>query len=128
MRRDEFARQVVPLLDHVQRFATWLERSSEAADLVQESLAHALDRAGELRDETHLRSWLLRLVYRLHIDRVRREKRRSRLVVLEGGLDELEQFSVGNLDEELLARESLQGIEAALGRLTDEHRAVLVLV
>ena len=128
MRRDELGRLVIPLLDDLQRFASWLERSRDADDLVQESLARALDRAHELRDAASLRSWLFRLMHHLCVDRGRGSARRARLVVLEGGMDDLENLSLGNLDGEVLARESITIVEQALRRLSDEHRSVLVLV
>jgi len=117
------------LLDDLYRFARYLERTpADAEDLAQECLARALDRAHELNQPAALRVWLFRMMHRLHVDRRRSERSRGRLAVLRGGLEDLALFSVGDLDEDLIAREDARVVERALLRLPEHQRAALVLV
>jgi RNA polymerase sigma-70 factor (ECF subfamily) len=129
MRRDDLGQAVLGLLDDLYRFARSLEdTSTDVEDLVQESLARALDHALELRHPSALRKWLFRLMRRLHLDRRRCERYRGRLAVLKGGLDELALFSIGDLDDEVIVRDDAALVYRALLHLPEDQRAALVLV
>jgi len=129
MHREDLGREALCLIGELHRFARWLERSPGAAeDLVQAAFARALERADELEDPAKLKSWLFRLLHHLHVDRRRGEVARARFVVLEGGLDDLEDIALGTLDESLLRREEARALADALRHLSDEQRAALVLI
>jgi RNA polymerase sigma-70 factor (ECF subfamily) len=129
MHRAALGKRLPERLDDLYRFARCLERMpADAEDLVQECVTRALDRAEDLRDPEALRTWLFRTMHRLHIDRRRGAATRSRFVVLEGGLDELGPHSIGNLDADVLRRESAEQVERALRTLSEEQRAAIVLV
>jgi len=129
MRRDHLGREALALLGELTKFARWLEhRSADAEDLVQAAFAKALERASDLGDPAKLKPWLFRLTYRLHIDRRRQDASRARLMVLEGGLDELEPRAMGNLEIDILQRINAQEIDRALRQLPEDQRIALVLV
>jgi RNA polymerase sigma-70 factor, ECF subfamily len=129
MRRDDLGRAALGLLEDLYRFARSLEpTTTDVEDLVQESLARALDHALELRRPSALRGWLFRLMHRLHLDRRRSERYRGRLAVLKGGLDELALLSIGDLDEEVIVRDDAALVYRELLRVPEDQCAALVLV
>lgn len=52
-----------------------LRNDADAEDVAQESLLRAFRRFDRLRDRTRFRSWLVRIAYRIAIDRVRARQR-----------------------------------------------------
>ena len=54
-----------------------LRNSAEAEDVAQEALLRAYRRFERLRDRTRFRAWLVRIAFRLAIDRARSSKRRE---------------------------------------------------
>jgi RNA polymerase sigma-70 factor (ECF subfamily) len=129
MRRDDLGWAARGLLNDLFRYARWLERTeADAEDLTQECLARALDRADQLERKDALRVWIFRVMYRLHVDRSRAARRRGHLAVLKGGRDDLAAFSVGDLGEDIIAREDATLRHKGLSRLADDQRAAFVLV
>ncbi|MEM7776504.1 MAG: RNA polymerase sigma factor [Pseudomonadota bacterium] len=71
------ANDLVDEIPHMRRFARSLARNSDAADdLVQDCLERAITRIHLLRERSKLRSWLFRMLYRLHLNSVERTGRR----------------------------------------------------
>ncbi|MEM9355200.1 MAG: RNA polymerase sigma factor [Pseudomonadota bacterium] len=71
------ANDLVDEIPHMRRFARSLTRNSDAADdLVQDCLERAITRIHLLRERSKLRSWLFRMLYRLHLNSVGRTGRR----------------------------------------------------
>lgn len=55
-----------------------LRNKADAEDVAQEALLRAYRKFDRLRDATRFRAWLVRIVYRLALDRLRSAKRRER--------------------------------------------------
>jgi len=54
-----------------------LRRREDAEDVAQDAFLRAYGRFHQLRDRTRFRAWLVRTTWRLAIDRIRGERRRS---------------------------------------------------
>lgn len=100
--------------------------SAEADDLVQETLARALERRDELRDPERLKGWLLAMQRTVFLNS--RRGLRPRLEVLEGGLGkDVPLEPQGDLEAELHARTLGPAMQAALASLAPEWRDALWL-
>lgn len=96
-----------------------------ADDLVQETYRIAFEHWRSLRDPAACRAWLLRILHNAHVDELRR---RRRLVPVEA--DVLEIPDPRGLADPLrsgLARLTLERLEEALARLSDEARWLFLL-
>lgn len=119
------------LLDEVPglyRFARTLAGPAEAEDLVQDTLARALERSDTFREESSLATWLHRILHNLAVDRARR----SREVPVDTIVAELEarwsddEYTVDSAT--VVARaETRAELEDALIRLPVIYRAAVVL-
>ncbi len=103
---------------------------ADAEDLVQETYARALRAWDPAAIRTSLVAWLFRILRNAHLDRLRRQGRSP----LQDGADDLD--SAAAVDDGWLRDdfelERMRGlvageIEAALARLTDDARAVVLL-
>src|SRR6201990_3762434 len=84
--RVRFEEEALALADQVYRVARHLVGSKEdAEDLVQETYARAFRSWRSFSPGTNLRSWLLRILTNLNIDRGRRRQRQPDLQPLEEG-------------------------------------------
>lgn len=73
---DDLADRMVEALPSLQRLARTLTRDAATGeDLVQETVARALERAEQFRGDASVRTWLHRILYHLWVDRARREAR-----------------------------------------------------
>ncbi|HKJ70710.1 MAG TPA: RNA polymerase sigma factor [Gammaproteobacteria bacterium] len=131
----DFEALVRPHVDHLYRMAfRFTGRREDAEDLVQELLVKLYPRREELAAVEQLRPWLTRVLYRQFVDDYRK---RSRMQLVSGGDEHGEPGADPGFDHLAsedpgpetgagagFARERLQ---QALGRLSREHRAVLVL-
>jgi RNA polymerase sigma-70 factor (ECF subfamily) len=115
---------IIAELPRLRRYARALVRDADTADdLVQDCVERSLSRLYQFRAGTDMRSWLFTIMHSIFVNGVSRRK----FMV---GLDEL------NPDHEVgLATPPEQGqglvmrdLEAALARLSDEHREVVILV
>jgi RNA polymerase sigma-70 factor, ECF subfamily len=99
-----------------------LRNAADAEDAAQESLLRAYRRFERLRDPQRFRGWLVRLTFRIALDRVRSSKRREqRESVWAGPL-------AAPSTEELAASREFQGhFNRALDDLPDKLRLVLLL-
>jgi RNA polymerase sigma-70 factor (ECF subfamily) len=72
----DLADRMVEALPSLQRFARVLARDPAVADdLVQETVARALERSEQFRGDSSVRTWLHRILYHLSVDRARKEAR-----------------------------------------------------
>jgi RNA polymerase sigma-70 factor, ECF subfamily len=118
----------MPFLDEIEAaipslraFARALLRDREAADdLVQDTLAAALERQGQWRGDGALRGWLCRIL----LNRFRDGLRRRRPVTL-AVVPEVVDTASGRRVEGRLA---LAEVHAAMGQLPEDQRAALLLV
>jgi RNA polymerase sigma factor (sigma-70 family) len=111
----------------------WTGEAHRAEDLVQELLVRLYPRLGELRELDRVRPWALRVMYRIFIDQLRRERGSP----VQFGADEQQEDSAadeehdGYIDPspgpaELAEREISEArIVAAWEQLGEEHRIVL---
>jgi RNA polymerase sigma-70 factor (ECF subfamily) len=87
-----------------------LRSDADAEDVAQEALLRAYRRIGRLREPTRFRAWLVRISFRLALDRLRSVKRRqqreaqwvyenSRAVSAEGSSGEFHRYPALALDE-----------------------------
>lgn len=105
----------------LRRFAWSLaRRGDEADDLVQDCLERALARGGSFRGQGEARAWLFAILHNLFVSGRRRSARRP-AIPLEQAPEPVREASQ---DHGLGARDLL----AALDRLPEEQRAVLLLV
>ncbi|MEM8970991.1 MAG: sigma-70 family RNA polymerase sigma factor [Pseudomonadota bacterium] len=71
------ANDLIDEIPHLRRFARSLTRDPNTADdLLQDCLERAIRRMHLIRERTKLRSWLFRMIYRIHLDTVAQAKRR----------------------------------------------------
>lgn len=111
-------REEIPRLRRYARALTG-ERGA-ADDLVQDTLERAWSRRGQWHPGRELRPWLFGIMHNLRVDQLRRT-----------GPAPLS-FDEGNYDPPVRATQAdgleLNDLEAALGALPEEQRAVLLLV
>jgi RNA polymerase sigma-70 factor (ECF subfamily) len=128
----EFDRLLRPHVPVLYRSAyRWTGDIDRAEDLVQDTLVRLFPRMSELRSIEQLRPWVLRVMYRIFIDQLRRE-RSSPVEFGREPEDEEENESELEITAEepaLLVEQQLtqEKILAAWSRLSEEHRVVLSL-
>jgi RNA polymerase sigma-70 factor (ECF subfamily) len=99
-----------------------LRNSADAEDVAQEALLRAYRRFERLRDRSRFRAWLVRIAFRLAIDRVRASKRRETRETL------WPQQAPLASTEEVAATNEFQGhLDRAMDELPDKHRLVVLL-
>lgn len=99
-----------------------LRNSADAEDVAQEALLRAYQRFERLRDRTRFRAWLVRIAFRLAIDRTRSSKRR----VVRETLWSRQAPSAST--EDIAATSEFQAhLEDAIDELPEKHRLVLLL-
>lgn len=107
-------------LPHLRRYARALTGDAgRADDLVKVTLERALTKLDLWQPGSNLRAWLFTLMHNLFVNQIR--TRRPQETVLDDAPD---QSVSGGQFEVMVARD----IHAALGRLPDEQREVLLLV
>lgn len=112
---------IVAEIPSLRRYARALTGRADAADdLVQETLARALDRWRFWQRERALRPWLFSIMHNLHIDGARRGQR-----VDYRADDELPELAQRDASTDGLA---LRDLDRALAQLPIDQREVLLLV
>jgi RNA polymerase sigma-70 factor (ECF subfamily) len=125
-RRCEFEERLTecgPLAYRVARGV--LRHTADAEDVAQEALLRAYHRFDHLRDRTRFRAWLVRIAFRLALDRLRSKKRREQRDTL---WSEPEHQPRAVTAEDVAASNEFQGhLENALAELPEKLRLVLLL-
>jgi RNA polymerase sigma-70 factor, ECF subfamily len=99
-----------------------LRNGADAEDVAQEALLRAYRRFDRLRDRNRFRAWLVRISFRLAIDRVRSAKRREQRETL------WLQSAAPATTEQIAASSEFQShLERALDDLSPKLRLVLLL-
>jgi len=105
-----------------------LRHRQDAEDVAQEAFVKAYRRFGDLRDRESFRAWLVRMTWRLAIDRQRADRRRA---AREGHAGHAPNRDGGHEPpaalEDLAARERADRLWAAIDALPDKLRVVVVL-
>jgi RNA polymerase sigma-70 factor, ECF subfamily len=99
-----------------------LRNAAEAEDVAQEAMLRAYRNFHRLRDRERFRGWLVRMAWRLSLDRIRsatRRERRERLALDQGGEMAVERV--------LETREFERQLATALDALPEKLRMVMVL-
>jgi RNA polymerase sigma-70 factor (ECF subfamily) len=125
MRRDfeERLAECGPLAYRVARGV--LRNAADAEDVAQEALLRAYRRFDGLRDRNRFRAWLVRIAFRIAIDRLRSGKRREQRDTL---WSQPERQPHAATAEDLAASNEFQAhLETALGELPEKLRLVLLL-
>lgn len=120
---DEFSAELVTQLPRLRRYAIALIGDvSLADDLLQDCVERAMQKRRTLKEGQRLYGWLRSILHNLYMDELRR-RRRSGIVA---DLDEM----ANSLTHSTPAadRTSITDFVRAVGRLTVEHRQVLLLV
>ena len=99
-----------------------LRNSADAEDVAQEALLRAYRRFERLRDRGRFRAWLVRIAFRLAIDRTRSSKRREVRETL------WSQAAPRASAEDIAATSEFQAhLERAMDELPEKQRLVLLL-
>ncbi len=102
-----------------------LRNTADAEDVAQEALLRAYQRFDRLRDRSRFRAWLVRIAFRLALDRLRSGKRRELRDTL---WSQPEHQPPAATAEDLAASNEFQGhLENALAELPEKLRLVLLL-
>jgi RNA polymerase sigma-70 factor, ECF subfamily len=110
-------------LPGLRRYAVALLRSGpDADDLVQETVARALDKHELWQPGTNLRAWLFTMMHNLRINSARNLRREGFAVPAEAAATGL------SLPATQIGRLTLRDLERALDALEEGHRAVVLLV
>jgi RNA polymerase sigma-70 factor (ECF subfamily) len=102
-----------------------LRNDADAEDIAQEALIRAYRKLGDLRDPSRFRAWIVRISFRLALDRWRSTKRRGRretawaLPVTQPAAPTAEQI--------VLCNEFQERLERALDELPDKSRLAVIL-
>ncbi|PYQ53247.1 MAG: RNA polymerase subunit sigma-24 [Acidobacteria bacterium] len=100
-----------------------LRRREDAEDVAQEAAVRAYRRFGSLRDRERFRPWLVRIAWRLAVDRRRSERRRE---VREQAVGEGTQPGP-TAEDVAAARQTQERVWRALDELPEKLRVVMVL-
>ena len=101
-----------------------LRRREDAEDVAQDAFLRAHRAFSSLRDRDRFRAWLVRTAFRLALDRLRREKRRTRredAVALEAGR------LVASVEDEASRSQLRERVGEAVESLPEKLRIVTVL-
>lgn len=124
-----FANLIEPHLDALFRAAFRLARNTpDAEDLVQETCVRAYQRVSTLDESRQVKAWLLRVMYNVFVDEIRRAGR-SPIMDLEDGADHVASFPGADPDPEESAStsEREEQLRRAWSRLGKDQRALLAL-
>lgn len=102
-----------------------LRRREDAEDVAQEAFLRAHRSFGALRDRDRFRAWLVRTTFRLALDRIRGEKRRSRR---EDVVAAFAPRHAGSVEDDAARSELRERVADAVAALPEKLRLVTVLV
>lgn len=128
-RRDPevFEQLSIPMLRRLYNLARWLTRDdSEAEDLVQETYSRALKGFSGFEPGTNFSAWMFRILRNTFLSS--RTRAKSAYVSLDEDEEEILLPAAGETPETaLIAATEQQQIQAALERLPEKYREVLLL-
>lgn len=109
-----------------------MRNEEEALDLSQEAWVKAWQRLHQFQGDSSFATWMTRIVINLCLDQIRRQKktRSESIEQLEedaGGVERQMPVEIINPTEGLEKTELRRRIDEAMSKLTDAHRAVLIM-
>jgi RNA polymerase sigma-70 factor (ECF subfamily) len=102
-----------------------LRRREDAEDVAQEAFLRAHRSFGSLRDRDRFRAWLVRTTFRLALDRIRGEKRRS---LREDAVASVVPERAWSVEDDAARSELRERVAEAVAALPEKLRLVTVLV
>lgn len=118
---EDTGRRMSACIGSLRRYARALLGDPSAADdLVQDTLTRAWHRLDSWRTDSDMRPWLFSIMHNLHVD----QRRRERLPVQPLAEEALQVAVRGGHSDNL----ELRDLDAALQRLPEEQREVLLLI
>ncbi len=133
MRGERFAKVSLTFLSSLYN-AAWRLTGNErdAEDLVQATYETAFRHAVQLRSLDRCKAWLFRIMRNCFLSVERKRRARPELVLVENSngddsTPELAQDSMLEMERQLIARMAGPAIARALGRLSEEMRAAVLL-
>ena len=106
-----------------------LRNEAEAEDVVQDAFILALTRLETFHGNSAFFTWLYRIAYNVAVSRIRRRKPTVSLTANDN--DDSRSFDFeGNApppDDRMSRSEDVEQLQNAMGRLSEEHRTVLIL-
>jgi RNA polymerase sigma-70 factor (ECF subfamily) len=105
-----------------------LRHREDAEDVTQEAFAKAYRRFGQLRERDRFRAWIVRITWRMALDRQRSNRRRFAREAVDDSVGAgLQTRPERAADDILVARERADGLWAAIEALPEKLRLVVVL-
>ena len=106
-----------------------LRNEAEAEDVVQDAFILALTRLETFHGNSAFFTWLYRIAYNVAVSKIRRRK--STVSLTANDNDDSRSFDFeGNApppDDRMSRSEDVEQLQNAMGRLSEEHRTVLIL-
>jgi RNA polymerase sigma-70 factor, ECF subfamily len=114
------------------RAFSMMRNEGDAVDLSQEAWVKGWQRLKQFQGESSFATWMTRIVINLCLDQLRKHKRHRAESIEEmneesGGVERQMPVVTVNPTERLERGELREKIDGALGKLSEEHRTVLVL-
>lgn len=125
MRQQDIRNEIAELIPKLRVIARgFTGQAGMADDLVQSTLERALQRLGQVRDESRLDRWLYSILHSQWVDELRRSNRNQKKLVQFSIVQNIEQK---NRDGAVSLCNSID-FERALARLVPEQREAITLV
>src|SRR6266568_7202168 len=102
-----------------------LRNTADAEDIAQEALLRAYSKFDRLRDRNRFRAWLVRIAFRLALDRLRSSKRRDQRDTIWS--HPAHQPPAASAEDLAVSNEFQAHLDRALGELPEKLRLVLLL-
>lgn len=123
-----FAEQLLAQADALYNFACYLCRNpAEAEDLVQDAFARALNAQSSFVVGSNLRAWLFKILRNTFLDGKRRQRKSPLTEESDVETAASAELLRGDFEIDRLRGLVARDIEAALGRLSDDGRSVILL-
>src|SRR6202035_4627052 len=101
-----------------------LRNTADAEDVAQDSILRAYRRFDKLRDRSRFRAWLVRITFRLALDRAKSSNRRQQRETL---WSQPERQPPPTAEDIAAANQFRSRLDRAMDQLPEKHRLVLLL-
>jgi RNA polymerase sigma-70 factor (ECF subfamily) len=128
--RLRFEGEAVPHLRAVYNFALRLTlQDADARDLSQETFLRAFQSFDSFAAGTNCKAWLFTIAYSIFVNRYRKQRRESRVIAPADTASDVRSSAGSSPPVMTPARAAVEAdVETALAELSDEFRAVIMLV